>query len=64
MWPRFWMGIQREHKRWFAELAEHYDAFLQQIAPDFPLARRLHKQLFPGLLRRLWRGVTGMIIRS
>jgi tetratricopeptide (TPR) repeat protein len=41
------------------ELAEHYDTLLQQIAPDFPLTTRLHKKLFPGLLRRLWRSVTG-----
>jgi hypothetical protein len=41
------------------ELAKHYDAFLQQIAPEFPLTTRLHKKLFPGLLRRLWRSVTG-----
>jgi tetratricopeptide (TPR) repeat protein len=41
------------------ELAEHYDALLQQIAPDFPLTTQLHKKLFPGLLRRLWRSVTG-----
>jgi tetratricopeptide (TPR) repeat protein len=46
------------------ELAEHYDTFLQQIAPEFPLTKRLHKKLFPGLLRRLWGGVTGMMIRS
>lgn len=41
------------------ELAAHYEAFLQDVAPDFPITRRLHKQLFPGLLRRLWRRVTG-----
>ena len=41
------------------ELAAHYDTFLQHIAPDFPLTTRLHKKLFPGLLRRLWRRVTG-----
>jgi hypothetical protein len=46
------------------ELAEHYESFLQEIAPEFPITRRLHKQLFPGLLRRLWRGVTGKMIRS
>ena len=41
------------------ELAEHYDSLLQQIAPDFPLTRRLHKKLFPGLLRRFWQNITG-----
>jgi len=41
------------------ELAEHYNKLLQQIAPDFPLTTRLHKKLFPGLLRRLWRSMTG-----
>jgi tetratricopeptide (TPR) repeat protein len=41
------------------ELAEHHDSLLQQIAPDFPLTRRLHKKLFPGLLRRFWHRVTG-----
>jgi hypothetical protein len=41
------------------ELAEHYNKLLQQIAPDFPLTTRLHKKLFPGLWRRLWRSVTG-----
>jgi tetratricopeptide (TPR) repeat protein len=41
------------------ELAEHYDTLLQQIAPDFPLTTRLHKKLFPGLVRRFWHIVTG-----
>jgi hypothetical protein len=41
------------------ELAEHYHTQLQQLAPEFPLTTRLHKQLFPGLWRRLWRRVTG-----
>ena len=41
------------------ELAEQYNKLLQQIAPDFPLTTRLHKKLFPGLWRRLWRSVTG-----
>jgi tetratricopeptide (TPR) repeat protein len=40
-------------------LAEHYHNLLQQIAPDFPLTKRLHKKLFPGLVRRLWQRVTG-----
>jgi tetratricopeptide (TPR) repeat protein len=41
------------------ELAELQDTLLQQIAPDFPLTTRLHKKLFPGLLRRFWHRVTG-----
>ena len=41
------------------ELAEHYENLLQQVAPDFPLTRRLHKKLFPGLLRRFWQNITG-----
>lgn len=42
-------------------VAEHYDTFLQHIAPDFPITRPLHRRLFPRLLCRLWRRVTGRL---
>jgi hypothetical protein len=29
------------------------------LAPDFPLTKRLHQTLFPSLWRRLWRKATG-----
>jgi len=35
------------------EAAERYDELLTHIAPDFPLTKRLHKKLFPSLLRRM-----------
>lgn len=41
------------------EAAEKYDESLQQIALDYPMAKRLHQRLFPSLLRRLWLRLTG-----
>jgi len=41
------------------EAAEQYDKLLKQIAPDFPLTQRLHKNLWPSRWRRLLRGLTG-----
>lgn len=40
------------------EAAERYHALLLDLAPDFPLTKRLHKTLFPSLWRRIWRRVT------
>ncbi len=44
------------HKR---ELAEKYNAALQEMAPNFPMAQKLRRALSPGLFARLWKRLTG-----
>lgn len=41
------------------EVAEKYDETLQQITPNHPMAKKLHRRLFPSLLQRLWQRLTG-----
>jgi tetratricopeptide (TPR) repeat protein len=41
------------------ELAEKYNAVLQEMAPDFPMAQKLRRALTPGLFARLWKRLTG-----
>lgn len=36
------------------EAAEKYYEILQQIAPGYPMTKRLRRKLFPNLLQRLW----------
>jgi tetratricopeptide (TPR) repeat protein len=40
------------------ELAKQYYDVLNQIGPDYPMAKRLHRKLYPGPLRRLWGRLT------
>jgi tetratricopeptide (TPR) repeat protein len=35
------------------EMAERYNEMLQETAPDFPMAKRLNRELNPGILTRL-----------
>jgi tetratricopeptide (TPR) repeat protein len=37
------------------EMAEKYHEVLQEIAPRYPMAKRLRRKLYPNLLQRLWR---------
>ena len=41
------------------EAAETYYEILQQIAPDYPMSKRLRRKLFPNLLQRLWLRLVG-----
>ena len=41
------------------ELAEQYNEILQEMAPDFPMAKRLNRELHPGPLVRLLRRMAG-----
>lgn len=41
------------------DAAEKYDEILQEIAPDNPMARKLHQRLHPNLLQRLLMKLTG-----
>lgn len=40
-------------------LAEKYNAALQEMAPDFPMAQKLRRALTPGLFARLWKRSRG-----
>ena len=37
------------------EIAERYDYIVHQIAPRFPMARRLRRQLYPNIFKRAWK---------
>jgi len=41
------------------EAAEKYYEILEQIAPDYPMAKRLRRKLFPNQLQRLWQRLVG-----
>jgi len=41
------------------EAAEKYYKILQQIAPGYPMTKRLRRKLFPNLLQRLWLRLMG-----
>ena len=41
------------------EMAEEYNEALQEMAPDFPMAKRLNRELNPGMLTRLLRRMAG-----
>jgi tetratricopeptide (TPR) repeat protein len=41
------------------ELAEKYNEVLQEIAPDYPMAKILKRKLSPNLIVRLWKRLTG-----
>lgn len=41
------------------EAAEKYCEILQQIAPGYPMTKRLRRKLFPNLLQRLWLRLMG-----
>lgn len=41
------------------EAAEKYYEILQQIAPGYPMTKRLRRKLFPNLLQRLWLRLMG-----
>ena len=42
------------------EMAEKYNEFLQEIAPDYLMAKRLKRKLSPNLFVRLWRRLMGV----
>jgi tetratricopeptide (TPR) repeat protein len=41
------------------EKAEKYYEILQEIAPDFPMTKRLHQKMHPSLVQRLWNLLRG-----
>jgi len=42
------------------EVAEKYNEVLQEIAPDYPMAKRLKSKLSPKFIARLWKRLTGL----
>ncbi len=41
------------------EIAENYYKILSEIADDYPITKKLHKQLYPGLLKRIHKSMIG-----
>ena len=41
------------------ETAEQYNEILQEMAPNFPMAKRLNRELHPGIFTRLLRRMAG-----
>ena len=46
------------------EAAERYYDILKDIAPDFPMVKRVKRRLYPGLLGRLSQRVRGRLLKS
>lgn len=43
------------------EAAEKHNEILQEIGPEYPIARELKRKLNPSILKRLWKRVTGWL---
>jgi tetratricopeptide (TPR) repeat protein len=43
------------------EAAEKYNEILQEIGPEYPIARRLKPKLNPNIFDRLWKRITGWL---
>jgi len=41
------------------EIAEKYNEILQEIAPDFPIAKALNRELNPGIMTRVKKRLLG-----